>query len=371
MSDIASSVKQFTISVNQQFPGGSLFLLLSDSDFKKLLMGMSSEMLQTTSVTKFAARIIGRNEENSGNPVWIFSESIQISAEGCLITPTESSFLWLRRMTNGSNILVQESLQCNIATPLDSGRALHSLYVAIRKFMPENVLPAAATIASVMMGASYTAILKSFGCCGVPVLRGPVGACKSEASKCALSVFGAHTTHTFNSQTTASYLFKAASKTTIPIVVDDVSERAADSWEELIIDAYNGTGRGTRMYDVETFITLPILSANWTIGADRPRAHTRSIHIPFQQHDDEPNASSLFDEICRCRADASKSVGVLIQMSQRFGQEETKTFIRDNISPGVASIVSRFDSSARFITTHSVFMFFFLEVSTIYIMMFN
>ena len=193
--------------------------------------------------------------------------------------------------------------------------------------MPENVLPAAAAIASVRMGASYAAILKSFGCCGVPALKGPVGACKSEASKCALSVFGAHTTHTFSSQTTASYFFKAASKTTIPIVVDYVSERAADSWEELIIDAYNGTGRGTRMYDVETFITLSILSANWTIGADRPRAHTRSIHIPFQQHDDEPNSSSLFDEICRCRADASNSVGVLIQMSQRLGQEETKTFI--------------------------------------------
>ena len=368
MSDIASNVKQFIVSVNQHFPGGSLFLLLTDLEFKKLLMDLSNAMLASNPVTKHAARIIGRNETNSGSAVWIFSENIQISPQGCLVVPQESSFLWLRRMTSGSNALVQESLQCTIASPLDSGKSLYKLCIAIRKFMPENVLPAAATIASVLMGGSYTTVLKSFGCCGVPVLRGPVGSCKSEASKCALSVFGAHSTHTFNSQTTPSYLFNAASKTTIPIVVDDVTERSADSWEELIIDAYNGTGRGTRMYDVETFITLPILSANWTISIDRPRAHTRSLHIPFQQHYDEPNASSLFDEICRCRAEASRSVGMLIQMIERFERE--KVNIRQNIFPGVTSILRRYDSSARFVTTHSVFMFFFLEVSIVCIMSF-
>ena len=308
MSDIASNVKQFTVSVNQQFPGGSLFLLLTDAEFKKLLMGLSNDMLEGSSVTKYAARIVGKNEESTTNPVWIFSESVHVSTQGCLTTPEESSFLWLRRMSNGCNILIQESLQCTIATPLDSGKALNDLCLSIGKFMPENLLPAAATIASVMMGASYTSILKSFGCCGVPVLHGPVGSCKSEASKCALSVFGAQTTHVFNSQTTPSYLFKAASKTTIPIIVDDITERAADSWEELIIDAYNGTGRGTRMYDVESFITLPILSANWTISIDRPRAHTRSIHIPFQKHGNEPNASSLFDDLCHCRANASNQL---------------------------------------------------------------
>ena len=160
-------------------------------------MDLSNEMLASRSVTKYAARIVGRNQDSSGKAVWIFSESIQVSPEGSLIAPEESSFLWLRRLANGSNTLIQESPQCSIMSPLDSGRALTKLCVDIRKFMPENILPAAATIASVMMGASYTAILKSFGCCGVPELRGPVGACKSEASKCALSVFGAHTTHTF------------------------------------------------------------------------------------------------------------------------------------------------------------------------------
>ena len=56
-------------------------------------------------------------------------------------------------------------------------------------------------------------------------------------------IYRAHNTHGCNSQTTPSYLFSAASKTTIPICIDDINEKSADSWEELVIDAYNGTGR--------------------------------------------------------------------------------------------------------------------------------
>ena len=94
--------------------------------------------------------------------------------------------------------------------------------------MQENFTAAMATISAVLMGANYTTILKTFGCCGVPILTGPPGSCKSEASKCALSLFESHTC---NNQTTPSFIFKAASKTTIPIVVDDVNEKAADAWE--------------------------------------------------------------------------------------------------------------------------------------------
>lgn len=45
MTEVSSTVKHFTISINQQFPGGTLFLLLSDQEFKKFLMEISSKML--------------------------------------------------------------------------------------------------------------------------------------------------------------------------------------------------------------------------------------------------------------------------------------------------------------------------------------
>ena len=64
MSEVSSNVKQFTISVNQQFPGGTLFLLLTDNEFKKLLMDMSSTVLESVSDMhqKHAVRVVGRNQ---------------------------------------------------------------------------------------------------------------------------------------------------------------------------------------------------------------------------------------------------------------------------------------------------------------------
>ena len=194
MSEVSGAVKQFTISINQQFPDGTLFLLLSDQDLKKFLMEMSSKMLEDNSPScrKHTDRIIGRNQIG-GEPFWVFSETVQISGSGILIeNDDESPFLWLQHLINGSNVLLQESLKCAVSTPLDNGQSITNLCLAIRAFMPENVVAAMATISAVVMGSNYTYILKMFGCCGVPILTGPPGSCKSEATKCALSPFGAH-----------------------------------------------------------------------------------------------------------------------------------------------------------------------------------
>ena len=129
-----------------------------------------------------------------------------------------------------------------------------------------------------------------------------------------------------------------------------------------MIDAYNGSGRGTRLYGVEAFKTLPIISANWSVGKERPRAHTRSIHIPFQQHDDEPEANLLFAKMSQCRIDASRSVGKLIKVNTKFDQNETKDIINQEICPVVTRILNKFGAPARFCTTMSIFMYFFLEV---------
>ena len=76
--------------------------------------------------------------------------------------------------------------------------------------MPDNFFHAMATLSACVMGAKYTTILAMFGCCGVPIAVGPPGSCTSEATKCALSLYGAHDTHSRNNQTTPSYLLAKA-----------------------------------------------------------------------------------------------------------------------------------------------------------------
>lgn len=367
MTDLSGNVKQFTTFANQLFPGGSLFLLLTDCEFRKLMMKLTSKMLEEEhgngrGITKCAARLVGENQVE-GQTYWVLSDSVQLGPDGTLLQPGQSPLLWLRRLVNGCNILIEESLACKVSTPLDvNGENIIPLCESIRQFMPENFMPAMATIAACLMGGNYLSILKVFGCCGVPMLSGAPGSCKSEAAKCGLALFGAHESHCLNNQSTPSYLFKILSKTSIPVVIDDITARAADTWEELFIDAYNGTSRGTRSYGVETFATLPVVSSNWKLGAERPRAHSRAIHIGFNEHTDEPEANILYAKMQQSRDAASASISVVLKVGQRFLSQETKDRITNEISPAVSRILATFTTQARFTTTMSIFMHFFLEV---------
>ena len=61
MMELSGNVKQFTTFINQIFPGSALFLLLSDSEFKKLMMQLSSDMLEEQQGRKVAASLVGEN----------------------------------------------------------------------------------------------------------------------------------------------------------------------------------------------------------------------------------------------------------------------------------------------------------------------
>ena len=67
------------------------------------------------------------------------SQDVQVTSDGKLACQEETPFLWLRRLVNCNNILLQESLACRVATPLDEGEHLTLLCLAIRQFMPELV----------------------------------------------------------------------------------------------------------------------------------------------------------------------------------------------------------------------------------------
>ena len=63
MTELSGNVKQFTTFANQIFPSGALFLLVSDSEFKKFMMQMSSRMLEEQQEEKkVAARLVGENK---------------------------------------------------------------------------------------------------------------------------------------------------------------------------------------------------------------------------------------------------------------------------------------------------------------------
>ena len=123
MMELSGNVKQFAFA-NQIFPGGALFLLLTDGEFKKLMIQLSSEMLEEEQGRKkIAARLVGENTLD-GKSYWVLSESIQIAGDGSLLDQGQWLFLWLRRFVNGNNILIEETLVCKVCTPLDGGESI-------------------------------------------------------------------------------------------------------------------------------------------------------------------------------------------------------------------------------------------------------
>ena len=235
-----------------------------------------------------------------------------------------SPVMWLEKPMNTTNILINGSLSCSIETPLDNGEAFRDLCYEIQCFMPENVLPTLATMSACVTAASYQQVIASCGCTGVPLLYGVPGSCKSEALKCGLALFGAQKSHPYNSQTTPSFLFQVLTQTTIPIGIDDISEKAQETWEELVVDLYNNIPCGTRSYQIENFSGMPVLTFNWRFGSNQQRAYTCLIPITFCEHTYEPDTTKHYMKLDQARQRVARSVEKIIHICTTFGTEEAK-----------------------------------------------
>ena len=289
----------------------------------------------------FTTNKIGRNVLSATQDEWIFSTQAHVDQDGVLIESRHSKFMLLDDCS---------PLSCTIQTPLHDGQALANLYRAIEKFMPDNAIACLATLASCAMGASYETIIANCGQMGVPFLFGDFGSCKSQATLCALSIFGAQNTHFFNNQTTPLFLFYAMKKTSIPLAIDDVNERTRDIWKEMIVDAYNN----------EQFLTVPIVSGNWIFANTKGRASTRRIVIPFVLHTDEPDATQLYGDLAQARITASSSAAQIIRIITSFSTAEEQQIYHQEIFHSISSIFQ--GSHTRFKTTMNTCMWFFLKV---------
>ena len=297
-----------------------------------------------------STEVTGRNSVEDGPTEWILSNDMRLSESGERISREDSKYVLTADCVR---------LACRVSTSLDDGEAFFSLYRAIENFMPDNSVACLACSACFAMGTMYERVIQVYGQMGVPFLYGDYGSCKSLASSCALSLFGAEATHSYNNQTTPSYLFDVMKRTTIPVFVDDLDKKSHDLWEELVVDVYNNTPRGTRSYGVERFRTIPIVSANWRFSNSVGRAFTRCIVIPFSMHKDEPDATKLYLELAATKKNSSASVGCIIRIASSFESSESQSFYHDEVFPAISAIFK--SSHARFKSTMTTFMWFFLK----------
>ena len=174
MTEMSGIVKQFAAYLNQVFLGGALFLAATDAELKRLLMELTTELLQEVQGRRVCStRIIGINDHAGGTDdtnTWVLSPTATIISSGILMQCENAPVLWLERPTSSSNptdLLLNESLACSIVTPLDNGEALLKLIEAAQAFMPENFISTMASMAACIMAASYKSVIAKCGCSAV------------------------------------------------------------------------------------------------------------------------------------------------------------------------------------------------------------
>ncbi len=141
-----ANTKQFQAYLNHVMPGGAMVLACSETEFKKFVL----ELMRGTEADQQikAARVVGLN-----NQVWVFSPSVYVSANGEQLSPDDSPVIWLDRPA-ATKVLINTSLSCSIAIPLDAGNAFAHMCMKIQEFMPENLFPTIATLSAAVMAAT-------------------------------------------------------------------------------------------------------------------------------------------------------------------------------------------------------------------------
>lgn len=137
MSEL-SNVKQLNSYINQVFPGGALFLVASDNEFRRLFMELASTVLQSAECRKLSvARMVGKNGSR-GNTEWI--SSVQVYTSQLTVTcfnlnittscgwsghpPHQSSTHCLHALSQHHLIMVKPCCRCAMPCKLSCQRTL-------------------------------------------------------------------------------------------------------------------------------------------------------------------------------------------------------------------------------------------------------
>ena len=114
-------LNEFLKEVNHNSPALKNFMTqMSNSRLDKLLTKLSDQLsIADECAIHQAVRIVGKNYNQTGVPVWVLNQNVAIDAEGELVEPNDFGLVWLSHMMNGDGInMAKEEYSCDIKLPL-------------------------------------------------------------------------------------------------------------------------------------------------------------------------------------------------------------------------------------------------------------
>lgn len=200
----------------------------------------------------------------------IVNEKLFISAEGILIDPKESPYVWLNKdfVYDGDKIKCAD-ISPMIPVPL-SINPLAELITTLEIICKHNFLPTLTVIAGVVMTFHYATIKDVFGGCPITVAMGDSETGKSTALKAALSLFGCNKISLYVKGTNALFM-ERASRSSLPFGIEEAMPSKKGKMNkldltELVIDLYDGAISANMKTGTLKPKSAPVIATNFELN---------------------------------------------------------------------------------------------------------
>uniref|UniRef100_A0A1X7TLC2 DUF927 domain-containing protein n=1 Tax=Amphimedon queenslandica TaxID=400682 RepID=A0A1X7TLC2_AMPQE len=273
--------------------------------------------------------------------VWILSKEIHINASGLIIPEEEQSYYWDDEYCREHGIR-----PLNITLPLDS-MGFSNLLQSFKRALSDNFLSSVIAICSTALLGHYEMVMERFHECPIPLLYSKeTGTGKSSSAKAALCCWGAQNVNFRGCKSSVSSIVNYTSKSTIPVVVDDVCSQ--HSMEELAVQFSGGASHST----ISSGNTAPragiIVTSNMSF-IESDRNVVRLVHIPFSKIyiDREEHRSHLEDDHKIACDRASSSIGLFIAIGSVLESQEFNDDFHSRFLPMVREIMTDLPNRAH------------------------
>ena len=249
------------------------------------------------------------------NGIWVFKDS-QFLPDGTPTTEESTGICW------NSNLGVSEQGSDVIKSPViapSDPEALPRLVAVMRQFFGSNFLPAFFILGYCAAAAHFQTIIKTEG--RFPILNtyGPPGGGKTIAVKCGLSLFGYEwSSGAMVGDISPSALWEKGKLCgSLPICLDDPSDKVYNDLEQWIRSWYNATPR-RRRWNVQQPHCALIVDANKACGEKLPATLSRLIRLwmPVTKDSDR----SVWNELQEAQKKASGAFTSIINLG--YPQQE-------------------------------------------------
>lgn len=223
------------------------YLMRKLEEFYRLKMETDDEESSSPYVKK-AATVVGLQNPDCGEKVWVLNGKVHLNEDGQLIDPHRSPYIWLADYVPETQLRQHGIPGNNAATSVEHRRAsakyLTKLIDALEKVYGNNFPAAVTLLGAGVLALHYESINKQGNKVPAAIACGNVALGKSDATEAALAPMGAHKCNKVKS-ITDSQSMKASCATTLGLVIDDPT-KACEIAEKLLYHFEQGV-RATNM----------------------------------------------------------------------------------------------------------------------------